>query len=517
MKKNAFELADRRFKNADQAGIHVTYLGHDIVRLCLDTIRQTFRTLDYSDDYQSRLGLGLFRIRCSILFGLALYSHDELQLLEQGHELMAMAEPLPGSRGMIARLNQQLEQLQDVPNPKLEWILQQDWEEASAAIFTPMAMGKSFGSHLIAEQKSHNLGVIHSVSELGCGKYSTLVLPGTMRYLSYALSMKLLHRGEFSKVHVLLYEGEFLDLKSRYALPGSPLFPGLSSKGDIRIEYSQNSLQTDAERQLPAHADFGEPDIRGGDPFARLLLFEDGSELHVLENECVHVWRSGSTDDLVRIYPAQLMEGDYLVLEKGQRHDLLHPSDEDSGFRLALDTTDVWRKPLNAMLLNHTPRDVASLMMETANLYRGNPSASEVDTASAGLRNLQSNVTKWADGEVFGPGDISHMRALVSILVNSGLLDINGSIDDAAEAWFATLQNIRADRRAAGVNLSRQRDELLKALLSKRTEIEPVEELVLGNSMVISLHKLAMVGDAVQVVPDAFRKEPVRGTFRWLE
>ncbi|MGM8936104.1 hypothetical protein ACS8E9_14700 [Pseudomonas neustonica] len=517
MKTNPFELADRRFKNTDQTCIHVTYLGHDSVRQCLDTIKQTFRTLDYSDDYQSRLAFRLFRIRCSILFGLAQYSHDELQLLEQGRDLIAMADVLPGSRDMIARLNQQLKQLLDTPNTKLEWILRQDWEEASAAVFTPMAMGKTFGSQLIAEQKSQNLCVIHSVSELGDGKYSTLLVPGTMRYLSYALSMKLLHRGEFAKVHVLLYEGEFLDLKSRYSLPGSPLFPGLSSRSDIRIEYSLPPLQTDAERLLPADTDFGELEMRGGDPFARLLFFEDGSELHVRENECVHVWRSGSTDGLISVYPSQLMEGDYFVLEKGQRHDLLHPSDEDSGFRLELDATEVWRKPLNAMLLNHTPREIAFLMMETAYLDRGNPSASEVDTESAGLRNLQSNVTKWADGEVFGPGDISHMRALVNILVSSGVLEVHGSIDDAAETWFSALQNIRAGRRAAGLNLSRQRDELLKALLSKRTEIETVEELVLGNGMVISLHKLAIVGDPVQVVPDAFRKEPVRGTFRWLE
>lgn len=514
MKKNAFELADRRFSNSDLAGIRVTYLRNDIVRLCLDTVKQAFRTLDYSDDYQSRLGLGLFRIRCSILFGLALYSHEELQLLEQGHELMAMAESLPGSRDMIARLHEQLKQLVDAPNPKLEWILQQDWEETGAVVFTPMAMGKSFGSHLIAEENSHHLSVIHSVSELGSGKYSTLVLPGTMRYLSYALSMKLLQRGEFAKVHVLLYEGEFLDFKKRYELPSSPLFPGLSYRGDIRIEYSKTAIQPEAELLLPDEMDSVEPNIPYGDPFARLLLIENGSELHVVENERVHVWRSDSADGLIKIYPAQLMEGDYLVLEKGQRHDLSY---EDSGFRLELDTTDLWRKPLNAMLLNHTPREVASLMMQTVNLDRGNSSVSEADAESAGLRNLQSNVTNWADGEVFGPGNISHMRALVDILVKSGLLEINGSIDDAAEACFATLQNIRAGRRAAGVNLSTQRDELLKELLSKRTELEGVQELGLGNGIVVSLHKVAMVGDPARVVPDAIKKEPVRGTFRWLE
>lgn len=327
----------------------------------------------------------------------------------------------------------------------------------------------------------------------------------------------MIHRGEFANVHVLLYEGEFLDLKSRYALPDSPLFPGLSSRVDTRIEYSQQPPQTDAEHLLPAVTHIGVPDFPRSDHFVRLLLFENGSELHIPENECVHVWRSGSTDDLIRINPAQLMEGDCLVLEKKQRHDLLDLTDEDSGFRLELDATEVWRKPLNAMLLNHTPREIAFLMMQAANLDYGNSSASEDGVASAALRNLQSNIVNWAEGKVYGPGNISHMRALVSTLVDSSFLDIKGSIDEASVAWFATLQDIRAGRRSAGVKLSRQRDELLKVLLSKRTEIESVEELVLGNGMVISLHKLAMVSDPVEVMPDAFRKEPVRGTFRWLE
>lgn len=517
MKKNAFELADHRFLITGQAGIQVTYLDSDIVRLCLDTIKKAFHTLDYSDNYQSRLGFGLFRLRCSIFFGLAQYFHEELQLLEQGNELMAMADSLPGSRDVIAHLVGQLKQLRGAPNPKLEWILQKDWKEENVVIFTPMAMGKSFGTHLIAEQKGHHLSVIHSMSELGSGKYSTLVLPGTMRYLSYGLSMKLLHRGEFAKICVLLFEAESLDLKSRYRLPISPLFPELSSRGYLKIEYSRKEVGVKEESPIPYELDSGKANSQTINSVARLLLFENGTELHVAENECLHVWRPESADGLMKIHPIQLLEGDYLVLEKGQRNELHHLDNEDFGFRHELDTTEAWRGPLNAMLLNHTPREVAALMLGTDYLSRFDSYVPEVNNEFAGLRNLQVNVVQWADGHVFGPGHISHMRAMVSILVKSGLLEINRSIDEAADAWFATLQSIRARRRAAGVNLSNHRDQLLKELLSKRTGLEGAEELVLSNGMVMSLHKLAIVGDPVRVEPDALRKEPVRGAFRWLE
>ena len=518
MEKNAFELADRRFSNADLAGIHVTYLRNDDVRLCLDTVKQAFRSLDYSDDYQAQLRFRLFKLRCSILFGLAPYSHAGLQLKEQGEELMALAQSLPGAREPITRVNVQLDKLLDTPNPKLEWILQQDWKGERAVVFTPMAMGKSSGSHLIEEQQIHHLSVIHSISELRSGKYSTLVLPGTVQYLSYALAMRLLHQGEFGTIHVLLHEGEPLSLKKRFELPSSPLFPELSSKGGLEIEYSKTENQVCDDFLLPDNvADHSQKNVQAMGLAARCLLFENGTELHAIENEYQHVWRSDSPDKVMKVYPGQLMEGDYLIREKAPRHDLLFQEVEDASFRHELDTTDVWRVPLNAMLLNHTPSEVATLMLKTGYLHVGKLPELEDAVATPALRNLHVNVANWADGRVFGPGDISHMRAIVRVLVENGYLEVGGPPDDTADGWFAALEGIRAGRRSAGVNLSSQRDEQLKEFLKEHSEPEDAQEIVLGNGMVITIHKLAMVGDVVKVAPDAVIKEPMRGALRWLE
>lgn len=518
MEKNAFELADRRFSNADLAQIHVTCLSNDDVRLCLNTVKQAFRSLDYSDDYQAQLGFRLFRLRCLILFGLAPYSHAGLHLKEQGEELMALAQSLPGARESIARVNVQLEKLLDTPNPKLEWILQQDWKGEKAAVFTPMAMGKSCGSHLIGEQEMLHLGVIHSINELRSGNYSTLVLPGTMQYLSLALAMRLLHQGEFGKIHVLLHEGEPLSLKKRLELPSSPIFPELSSRGGLEIEHSRIENQVCDDFLLPDKVvDHTHKSVQAEGLAARYLLFENGTELHAIENEYQHIWRSDSPDKLMKVYPGQLMEGDYLIREKAPRHDLLFQEEEHASFRDELDTTDVWRSPLNAMLLNNTPREVATLMLKTSNLHARTLPASEDAVATPALRNLHVNVANWADSRVFGPGDISHMRALVRVLAENGYLEVDGSPDEIADGWFAALEGIRAGRRSAGVNLSSQRDVLLKEFFKKHGEPEDAQEIVLANGMGISIHKLAMVGDVVQVAPDAVIKEPVRGALRWLE
>jgi len=518
MEKNAFELADRRFSNADLAGIHVTHLGNDDVRLCLDTVKQAFRSLDYSDDYQAQLRFRLFKLRCSILFGLAPYSHAGLRLKDQGEELVALAQSLPRAREPINRVKVQLDKLVGTANPKLEWILQQDWKGGKAVVFTPMAMGKSSGSHLIEEQRIHHLSVIHSISELRSGKYSTLVLPGTVQYLSHALAMRLLHQGEFRTIHVLLHEGEPLSLKKRLKLPSSPLFPALPSKGDLKIECSKIENQVcDDFLWSDNVADHSEKNAQAIGLAARCLLFENGTELHAIENEYQHVWRPNGPDKLMRLYPGQLMEGDCLIREKGPRHDLLFREGENTSFRYELDTTDIWRVPLNAMLLNHTPRKVATLLLKTGYLHSGTLPESEDAAANSALRNLHVNVANWADGRVFGPRDVSHMRALVRVLVENGYLKVDGPPDDTADGWFAALEGIRSDRRSAGVSLSSQRDELLQEYFREHGEPKDAQELVLGNGMVVSIHKLAMVGDVVQVAPDAVIKDPVRGALRWLE
>src|SRR5690606_2824868 len=146
MEKNAFELADRRFSNADLAGIHVTHLGNDDVRLCLDTVKQAFRSLDYSDDYQAQLRVRLFKLRCSIRFGLASYSHAGLRLKDQGEELVALTLSLRRAIEPINRVEVQLDQLVGTAWPKLEWVQHPDWKGGNAVVFTRMAMEKSSGS-----------------------------------------------------------------------------------------------------------------------------------------------------------------------------------------------------------------------------------------------------------------------------------------------------------------------------------------------------------------------------------
>jgi hypothetical protein len=537
MPNNPFETADRRFTNLESAAIHIVRLHCEPVRQFLESVKSVYRTIDFSDEYQAQLGRLLWRFRCSVLFGLAPYDHEELRLVGQGEEISDMAERLPGSSESVALMKQRLSVLlEQKENPKLEWILKQAWSEYEpAAIFALMAMRKSFGTDLVARysaNQNNDLGMITSLEHLGSEKYSTLVMPGTLQYLSHSLFMKLFHRGEFRRFHILLYEGESLSLKSRMQLPDSSLFPGLSEGAVLSIEKTDDSDLykdhiNDEDLPIPAQI-FGTSGemIKGRSDgcLSRFLLCADGSGFYVAESERIRVWRPDAPEKLAFVYPVQLLEGDFVILEKGQRRDLLDHSDSNTQFLAALDATGVWRKPLVAMLLSSSSEEIADRMIATGQLYERSSGLtfanavelsgevsigkSEFHSGNA-ARNLGTNISKWAEGQVYGPGDLHHLLALVQVLMESGCLQIESSPEYAARQWYKDLETLRAGRRTAGLNLSDQIEHLLEDSLGAQAEPNDGIELLLDNGMLVSVHQLAMISDQVSAVPESFLRKPV--------
>lgn len=517
--------------------MHVVRLRCEPVRQFLESVKSVFRTIDFADEYQTQLGRLLWRLRCSVLFGLAPYDHEELRLLAQGEEISDKAEPLPGSRESVALLTQRLSVLlEQNDNPKLEWVLRQDWPgDESAAVFTLMAMRKSFGTDLIerySDDQNKGLGIITSLEHLGSEKYSTLVMPGTLQYLSHSLFMKLFHRGEFRRFHVLLYEGESLSLKSRLQLPDSSLFPGLSEGAGLSIDktdglgLSKDNIN-DEDQPIPAQI-FGTSGgmVKGhsvGIP-SRFLLCDDGSGFYVADSERIRVWRPDAPEKLAYVYPVQLLEGDFVILEEGQRRDLLDHSDSNSEFSAELDATGVWRKPLRAMLLSSSSEEIANRMMATGHLYERSTGVelvnavelsgevpigkAEFDSGNA-ARNLKTNISKWAEGQVYGPGDLHHLLALVQVLVEGGYLQIESSHEYAARQWFKDLEKLRAGRRTAGMNLSDQIDRLLEDSLGAQAVPNDGLELLLDNGMLVSVHQLAMISDQVSTLPESLLRKTI--------
>ena len=448
-----------------------------------------------------------------------------------------MAERLPGLREPVALLMERLFILLDLKeNPKLEWVLKQEWSSGdSAAVFAMMAMRKSFGADLITDLpacQNNHLEVITSLEQLGGESYSTLVMPGTLQYLSHSLFMKLFHQGEYKKFYLLLYEGESHGLKSRLQLPDSWLFPGQHEGVGLTIDKTDvfdvsDDFDSDEDQRIPERL-FGTvveaANALSSGSLSRFVVSDNGTGLYIAENERVRVWRPSSSERLVFVYPVQLLEGDFVVLENGERQELLDHSDSNSVFSAELDALAVWRKPLRAMLLSRPPEEIANLMGNTKHLLENrvgretekvvenlDVKAAYEHTLKAGkvARNLQTNISKWADGQVYGPGDLQHMLALIQVLADSGYLHVGYSNEDAAKQWFKDLERLRSGRRVAGMKLSDQIDRLLEDCLEKQTALSDGLELTLGNGMLISVYQVAMISDQVSTVSGSLLKKPV--------
>jgi len=537
MSNNYFSSVDLRFSNQQSCVINVVRLRCEPVRSVLEAVRSVYRTIDFADEYQAQLGRVLWRLRCTVMFGLAPFDDEDLQLEVLYDEISDMAAGLPGARASVSLLVERMSALrQHKTNPKLEWIMQHDWsEEGPAGLFTLMAMKQSFGSGLIESHsgnKNDNLGMINSLEQLGNGEYFCLVMPGTLQYLSHGLFMKLFHRGEYRRCHVLLYEGEPLSLKRRLQLPRSSLFPNLAGSSDLIIEKTDASGDIDDprdDRGGPELAQiFGRFGASTGDQAdgwpARFVLCDTGMGFYLSENRRVRVWRPNAIEKLAFVYPMQLQEDDLVILEKGSRQSVLEQSNTDRNFSIGLDATSVWREPLRSMLLSSSPGEVANLMIASGHLDEGRtewPNSraagrlggadiveTESDLSNA-VRNLQTNIVKWAEGQVYGPGDFNHLRALVYVLVESGSLQIKNSPEYAARQWFQDLEKLRAGRRAAGMNLSGEIDHLLEKSLEAQSGASDVREMLLDNGVRVSIHRLAMISDQVSSVPESLLNQPI--------
>ena len=504
----------------------------------LNSVNRIFRTLDFGDDYQKQLGWSLWKLRCSLLFGLAPFDDERLGLQEQARRVAAMAARLPAARESTDQLECQLQWLLDHPeNPKLEWLLSRNWvDDEPAAIFALMAMRTTFGADLIGQRSdlpANSPEVIASLDLMETGEHSALVVPGTCRYLSHSLFMKLFQLGEYASIHVLLYEAEHFSPKERLRLPGSPLLPQAPAVPNLNIIVSPDVIdesgddRDDRDEVIPdqffSTAGGGDVDEGGGVP-SRYVLCDDGKGFFVAEGRQIRVWRENGPESLVPLFPAQLLEGDFVILEKSDRSWLLDHSGQQADFEARLDSSGIWREPLRALLLTRSLDEVVELMAGTGHIPERAAGLNAENNVDAGVLesglaafvefgrthlNLKSIVNNWAEGSTYGPKDAPHMLALVEVLVEEGALKLDVQPEEVAREWFENLERLRAGRRSAGRDLTGEIDRMLEDSLEKFTLLADGQEVELGNGMIVSLRQLSMIGDHIRRVPESALGKPV--------
>ncbi len=526
---NAFIGASHRFSNQESSLVSVVQFRCTPVQGLLSAISDHFRPLDFADEFQAELGRNLWRLRCLVLFGLAPYDDKELALLQVGETIASMSDRLPGARESSEQLMERLLVLLEQPgNPKLDWILKQNWGSSQgAAVFAPMALRKCFGSDLLHRQPrlpEYAPSIIHAVDEIEAEDGAMLIVPGTCRYLSQALFIKIFHLGRFSGFTVLLHEGESFSPKPRLRLPDCRMLDHRASTRDLKIErlgpvVSDSDDQDDDKRMSDGlfGAPTGVQGLAGQGVPARYLLCDDGKGFYVAENERIRVWRPQEDKGLVPVYPVELQESDFVVLESTNRSELLDQADDRGEFKAGLDSTESWRAPLKALLLSRSLDDIASQMANTGYLpdrqaamtATGDSMIESAESMARTSRNLKSLISNWANGTVYGPRDEAHLQALVQVLVNEGKLEMDRSVDTVAEEWFADLEALRAGRRATGRRVQEEVSALLEKVLSESEAPEDGKEIELSNGMVVCLRQLSMIGDKITAVPESKLNRPI--------
>ena len=257
---------------------------------------------------------------------------------------------------------------------------------------------------------------------------------------------------------------------------------------------------------------------------SRFVLCDDGKGFQVAENKRIRVWRARGSERLMSVFPAQLLEGDFVIIEKSDRGELLDQSENRQEFEAALEATRAWRGPLQALLLSRSLEEVAFLMSGTGHISELTASMAALQNAgvsdlnsfnqgrgetSRAIRNLKSTISNWAEERVHGPGDEQHMLALVQVLLDEGRLHLDRAPEEATRQWFKDLEKLRAGQRAAGIHVRKEIDELLEDSLGELASLTDGQEVKLENGIVVSLHQLAMIGDQVSRVPESSLGKPI--------
>jgi|GEM_PF-2725559 len=515
MTNDPLSSANRRFTNLEIVTVEEIRLNSEPVRKLLNSVTSVFRSLDFSEDYQKELGKMLWKLRCTVLYALAPYDHQELELITHCDQILNKAERLPGTRELTEQIaNYLLILLEQKINPKVDWIVRHKNKiNKPIAIFSMMAMRQSFGSKLITKLPGNIANydeIISDFKQLNSGRFSTLIIPGTCQYLSTNLFMRLFHLGEYQRIYILLYDGEAFRPKDRLRIPESTLLPGTSKESDpvigrlfttesINLDIKEADVDKHIHDMLTNSSNMEIDDGRG--VHSRFLLCDNGKGLYVEETERIRIWRPFENDSLIYLYPVNFLEGDFVILEKIDRDELLEQTGDHKAFKSGLDATSEWRTPLNSLLLSKTLDEVATLMM---NIY----DKPESNDSQRSHKNLKTTISRWAEGHGFGPQNIRHLQALARVLWNDGLLNIECSPEEAAEQWFRDLELLRKSRRTAGMDLSDEIDTLIEVALSVSASPTDGREIELENGMIISLHQIAIISDRVGRVHKSLIAKP---------
>lgn len=490
---SVLHLVDAQYRNAATCSRHRVVLDFPPVAGISAACAHIFSGIDREDERQRRIARSAWLLKTTVLQTLLPFDDPRLGLESLIATLRQAVDAVPTIASSAAALADLVGGILAAPrNPKREWFCTNFGTTVSRDVSVAVLVGLQGGATpgwpvgLTSDGDFglDSLTLVRTRKDIRERVFSSVVIPGTLRFAVRPLVHDMLYGGRAAEVIVLSYRAERIYVPEALELPADTTFKGRrarvlqsSERGDegpdvLLDRWVNESFWQEIRAQ---HADFAPLSERDVAVPARFVLFADGSGAFLPEDRTVveisDLIDSGgdleiAEDRLPRKPVRDLEERDVVMLRlSGSGHYLDDVADAmmaKAGLSSLRSDATEWKSWLHTTIKRHGEGLVSRTGQEL------------------GLR-LRSPgyLWVWAGDAVIAPHDYQTFRQLIGTLVR---IDASASSLDpdvyATEKW-QQMEHVKAYHHRAGIAIRTALLERVKGLVAERHRVESVESIEL--------------------------------------
>jgi hypothetical protein len=456
-----FSEVTRIYQNTKNLAVVLNEIECRSITNLLKITSRFFQILDREDPDQRDISRRLWLLKETVQTTFLPFDTKSLGLADQIAELSNAIVGLPEAEKFVEDLKQIIDVLIVTSvNPKCDWLKvnlsKDELGSGRVAILSKPSVGKSPGWPVESiGQLANQFDEIHffcSVKEFRLETYDLIVLPSSCRNASPDLMTEIIHSGRAGKINILIYKGESFFLGKRLQLPEIAAFKDIAKRAEINFSSNVIEEVQSSAIDIWMKETFWQGVHSGGRApgkdlvAANFICFSDGSGTFLpADGRSLLLPSNGRLSeetDLRLVAVDNLCEGDLIVLRIGDSSFLLdRASDQlsqNNAAEVSLDEVTDWKDALEALLITHSPQEVAHELLEK------------------GVKVSGFSIKQWAGPDVLGPGDEGDFKALISLLWEKGKIsNVNLQLNEYSENKWKALQAHRGLRHRAG-NLVRE-------------------------------------------------------------
>ncbi|MFN4119991.1 MAG: hypothetical protein ACK4HJ_14400 [Acidovorax sp.] len=491
-KTSLLDMIDASYRRAALCRVRKLVLDNPLVSEIAGRSAHIFSLLDHEDDHQRRLARGVWLLKSTITQTLLPFDDARLGIASMSDALKLQTESVLSAAGAVIALAELVASLlASSINPKREILLQTlstlAGREGGVAVFAGLQGGLTPGWPIEMSASTEfftgSCTIFRTRKEIANRGFDTIVIPGTLRFASRAMSMDLLHGGRASEVMILAYKREGVFVPEPIMFPVDHRF--ISSE---RSAMEETSASEEEGQQLDQwakesfwqevrahHVLAGPVSERDVTVAARFVLFSDGSGAFLPDDGSV-VEVSALVDDpesslpggnlLPRKAVRDLEERDLVLLRLSGSGDYLDDvADrlmEREGQPSLREDATCWKMILFRAIKRHGEGLVARTARDEGLKLRS-----------------ATYLWNWASDAVIAPHDFETFRALIRTLSQlEGTLSDANPDEYALEKW-KEMERLKVFHQRAASEIRRLLLDQVRILIAARKRIETVESIQL--------------------------------------